>query len=575
MISLIGFSSLLSFFFLCYFPFSYSPFLTGRGILWGVFSALACFYLARSSKLILPSRRVLAWFFLGFMWMSFSALHTQTPFLSLQTTFQFLGAFILFLAGISWLYTGNSAQKRQWIYYTIIGLSLIHSLIAIVQYFLYPGRAIGVMGNSEFLSFFLAFSLFLVIDLIQGTVSKGLFLPSDPNLGVSHQPLKTRSVFYWVLPPLLLGLFATFNKSTFFVFFVLLLTLCLKRKKYLYVGLLSGLALSFVALFYTSFIHSVLGRCLVWGSSLFMMYRAPLFGTGLSQYSSYFLQGVFDLFHHFPGLSPLLGTYSGVVGDAHLILLQFGVELGILGFVWAVVGIGYLLYTTRSFPALSKWVIYFILFKMMITVTLFSLTSLAVIVLAGILFVPHSAMRVSNSAPSFGRFLALGWLMLLFLLYAWTWTSDLSYTKGMQALRNDDLLSARYYFLHSLLIFPDHPLAQLDLAYTYYLLSDLTHLNFALQNGRRISSDLNMRKCESEISFLLNRREAAKKGYLFLHQVLPDHLEPPLRLALIEFQDGHLEASKRYAQVVLDIHPRHHHPNHPRFRQLATEILKH
>ena len=445
----------------------------------------------------------------------------------------------------------------------LLAVSAIQGLLATAQYFrlaflpppLFPGdpdEIIGTIGNREFLATFLAFNILAGLDVCSQATSK--------------------QKRYWIAALLaccLLGLLTTKSKGTLLLLPILLLTRSSRCRP---AGIAAAIGGIVVLLF--QFPDSIKGRLLLWLSSALVAAQHPMLGVGPGMIGSHYLDAVITLFFRFPMLRDSLGSHTAIIRDAHNLPLQFGAEMGLVGFFLASIGLGALARAALSRSSFLSSAVLLLVIKTLYTVVLSSVTGmlLAAIGAAGLLRgrVPENRLNVRRPVFLFAASCFLAGIIFSSYFCA----SDFFYQRGMMALRRVDPIKASEALAMAVRMNPENSDVLLALAFDRFTARDAALMDFYIREAIRNRKNMDTLKISAHMYYHRGRLEQAKSLYAIVLMAFPEHLTSMVRLAQIAYEQGDLRSSRKLAEQVLRTKPRTESASDGPNRLIATELIK-
>ncbi|MDH4275484.1 MAG: O-antigen ligase family protein, partial [Gammaproteobacteria bacterium] len=412
-------------------------------------------------------------------------------------------------------------------------------------------HASGMVGNEEFLSFLLVAAMLLL-----------------------HHLRQTAGRIYWPLAVILLiGLVVLKNKGGLIFLAVAFIWSSFPRQdtriKWI---ILISLVLVAALVMAVYFPNSIKGRILLWLVALTLFSDHFFTGVGYRQFGGHVPETLQKLFHEHPYLREKLGDYAAYTRDAHNLPLQMAAELGLLGGIFAVVFLVWLLRASYRCGGSLGALGYFAVFKSLITVVLNSVSGMLIIglVAAALIKVEKKEKSVIYRKSLWGVAVVLAGLVVPGLLGA---ASDFYYSRGYKASLLDDT-AATGYFKKALLLKPDSADASLGLAYLAAKSHDINGLNAFLEHNLRYATAIDHWKMAAHIYMYVNEDAKALALYNFLHESYPDQLTPVVNAAKIYLRNGQHAHALRYANIVLEREPRIKSRSYTKNKKIAEEIIK-
>lgn len=520
---------------------------------WLFFCICVClylFFLSRKKELYTPSPRLFKWGIFGLFCMSVSLIISPHPQFSMLPILLYIGAWVLFF-GMTSLFTLD--LEKYWAQ-GFVATAVLLSLVSFVEPFFKLGVPFSTIGNSDFLATVLVIGFLFWF--------------------FYHTQFSKKPVFTLFIGSLLiLGIFITQTKGNLIFIGLFYSWQLYQRKKWWltgFCGLCSGLVL-FTWFSSENWIHSIYGRLHIWLTSLVII-KQNMMGVGLFQYRFHYTSSLYQLFNS-SSIQSLLGTYSDHVTNAHNLLLNTWVELGIFGGLWLLVGYVFLCQFMKQLTSKSPyfWILLFFVIKSMYTVTFPAVTN---VILFSLILGLASLSRVQypiQVSPLFSKIL-MG-MLVVFLGFGVSITAlDISLNKLEKALLTQQPLSQQKWLSYAKSSFYHHPQTrQFEMVWMYLNHSPQlpSHLDFLWETQK----DINTIKLVADINLNLKRYDKSYTQYAFYHQAFPEHLYPLYRLALLELAQKNFQAAKNWSQLLLDTSPRITHPSHDFLKNEATFIL--
>lgn len=518
--------------------------------------AIACLvFLATRRQLLLPSTKVLLFLASFLLLAAIPGIRSVAPLTGFMQWSYYLGGGLLFIVLI------NFERAALEILLKTVFIAALAQIILLVPQFLLlqgympaaltgqHGHLFGTTGNQEFLSTLLGVGFFIGLHFLEQTAER-----------------KKRALLFAANAALLLAMLLAQNKGG--LLFIGLYFLWKKFPGYRLI-LLIGIGTLLIAVFV--FPTSIKGRVLLWLAASTIFIQNFTTGVGLLQLENQYLDVVHQLFSAHPALSEMFGSYTATAMDAHNIILQFGVSLGISGLILAFLFAGYVLRLTRENHNHLGVALLFLLFKSLYTVVLSSITGMILFVLLLAILSQKRSVRLDGiarralvaSAPA---------IALIFFISITLSTSDYFYQQGARALFMGQNEQATASLNRALAINSENADAWLALAQASYLQSDYPGMRSHLEQALAYRKNKDTLKIAASMYFYAKQYDEAFRLYRYLHLAFPQHLTSMTKLASIYIIRHEYDKAYTMAQVVLHTDPRKRAASDDRNIRIATQI---
>lgn len=514
-------------------------------------SAAMSIILFLRARVWLPQRGVLFGFVAWFTLSAVSGAFSVSPWLSYLNTGVAFSAFLLFL------FLLNIQRRTTRLLMGGIIVSGFIQFLTLVKvlpwhYSTYDpeGRWTGTLGNSEFLATLLGCGVFCSLyfmRLIRVRWQKAILLAG--------------------IAVLLVGLALTGNKGAFFLITAYLLWLTYDRR--LWPWLLLGVACIVVAAFFPS---AILGRIFLFITGLAVFVAYPLFGVGAGQLSNHYIEAVQNIFSHFPMTVTWFGAHTATARDVHNLLLSFGLELGIGGFVLGGLFLWYGFWLCRPLHHPLRGGLAFLLIKSLYTVVVSSGTGAILLAVFLAAAMPRRWIRQATMPVAIGAGQVAAALFVIFLIGAWI-ASDLHLRRGIKFMVLGEQNSARAELKVALKANPENAEAWLTLGEIEFLDRDTTAMELALNKAVFFMRDMDTYKKSAHMYFFSNDYQKAFPLYSSLLTAYPEHLTSMARLVQIYEAAGDHASARGLAMRLLRTVPRVPSNSDLRNVQVACSLL--
>lgn len=483
-----------------------------------------------------------------------SVAFSHTPLNSVPQCMLFLSAAVICITVCNF-----TPDEKRYLPIIIFFIALAEALLAYLQFFdlristVLPfstceKNVIGTMGNAEFLASFLAVGLLMGLKLADGSE-------------------KYKKLVYCGTGLISIAILLTENKGTL-LFLGIVFVYFLTKKKFVAGAILlvsAGVALWF-------FPSQLKGRLLVWISSAYTFKHHLLTGTGIRQVGHYYLDSVGSLFTNYPLIKTAFGQNTGAVLDAHNIVLNFGVETGIIGLLLSMLFVVFVVCHAKKNDHYTGIALLFLVFKSLYTVMHNCSTSLILLALLLGVSLPVTMVKLTTKK----KVVLLSLVLMIFagsLSAGYLVLSDFWYKKGMVAITLRDLKKGDAYIRNSLAINPQNFDADLALGHLYFLNKDTVRMKPPLFESVKNFKSMNTLKISAHMFFFSEMHEEAEKLYLEIEKCYPYHLTTLAKLAQIYFSRKEYKKAYDYASSLLDCEPRVKNESDFRNKMIASEII--
>lgn len=530
-----------------------SPFFIPKLIVGAALGATSWWWLAGLRRVRLPGGARLAGLMVGLAWLAVAGVRGPwwVP------TSSALAVLLMCLG--AWLAVLNLPERLQhsacW---GVVAAAILEALIGIAESF---GRVpflarfgdrqnpgvIATVGNQEFLATLLACGIF---GLLHGRAH------------LRHPAIRSLSLV--ALVPLVIGIALTRSKGTA----VILLVWGIWRWTGSVRFLMAGGAIGAATLLWF-FPDSIKGRLLLWLAAAQVFAEHPVAGVGLGQFGNHYLAAIDHLFLRFPGVQAALGSYTADVRDAHNILLEGAVSLGIPGALlagWLCVALFRVAFRETTAIGGALWLL---LLKLQYTVVLASLTG-------GLLLTLFAALATSfrtrhNPRSTRLTAAALGLIPLIVTFAASV--DDCQRSQGMRQLFLGNRAGALAAFHGALRADATDGFSRLGVAMVRWKEGDLVAMDESIRQAMADNQTVDVIKKSAHLYFFSGRHGQAEPIYEFLARVYPNRRSAFIKLAQIRQARGDLRGARRLARLVIAMHPRVRNPNDSGYLATARAIL--
>jgi len=521
---------LLSFIFLiltAYVPFLFQSFFIAKIFVSVAVLIAFIFWFSRQTEIQVPV--MVPWLLI---WLAWTVVSVGANFFNVD-----IACGVIFLSGSGlflWILNLKDGEKNSFIdgFYKLAGLT---ALLCWTQ-FLWPSfwesmglawvrqRPSALVGNPEFLGTFLGFAL-----LLKHSTLSSVF---------ESRSRKTISLWLFLLSTLVL----IQSKGTLVLLGVCWLWIYRKKLNLFYI---TTLAASLIAI--GLFSHSLRSRVLLWLVAFVTGLKKPQ-GVGIGEFGSHYYSSLEYLFQKSEWIRLYFGDLSGVIEDAHNLLLHQFAEMGVLGLVSGVIFVVSLgLWISRR-DHKTAIIAFFILMKSLSTVFLNSPVSVvcAAASLALVFPLSHLKMLSLKKVHKLGYALAVG----LVCFHSWNYfTQEINYSLGYRAIQRNDWDLGSRYFQEVLQNNSQHADAWLGLAYVAVYKNQDPEIFLTKVLQRR--SDFNTLKLAAKIYLLSGDCYNASNIYKRITFTHPQHLTSMSNLAQCALKIGQKNEADYWARKIL------------------------
>lgn len=538
-------------------PAFYQGYLTPKLMSFCVLAVVCSGFLLIKRDVVLAPRQITV-FAAGYIgWAGLLAMFTTAP----LTSFYYpLLAASLFIFYIALLNLDETGLRR--ILYAVIATAFAQALIVYaglfeIDLFLLSTlptdgkRVVGSVGNPEFLATLMGFSILAILHL----------WPRDSG--------RTQKLFLSLGILLLVGgIVAAKSKGTLALLMLFLLWRLTGRTWPVVVSAAAGAGFVLWA-----FPDSVLGRTFLWITGAKMVLSNPLMGVGPGQFGYHYLESVHTLLSQSTWLSDTFGSYTGHVLDAHNIVLNHWIELGIPGLIASVLLLVYCPRLCRGNAIYLSAALAFLLAKSLYTVMLNSLTGAVLLAIAIAALTPKPRLtrvrwRVAWAGPAVASPAAL----VLFTTSAGL--SDFHHQRGMESLMLSNTESAQRHFELSRAYNPENSEAYLGMANVAYQNNRIAILKKNINNTLRYERSMDSYKISAHMLFFRRQYADALPLYEYINIAFPTHLTTMGKLALIHLARGENAKASKFAKRLLDTNPRVKNDSDERNYKIGHYVLQ-
>ncbi len=412
------------------------------------------------------------------------------------------------------------------------------------------GRWTGTLGNAEFLATLLGCGVFCSLHFMRMTRSK-----------------RQKIVLLVGIVALLFGLILTKNKGALFLIAAYFFWLMCGRR--LWPRLLLGVACIGVAAFFPS---AILGRIFLSITGLAVFIAHPLLGVGAGQLSNHYIEAVQNIFLHLPVTVDWFGAHTASARDVHNLLLSFGLELGIGGFVLGGLFLWHGFRLCRPLHHPLRAGLAFLLIKSLYTVVVSSGTGAILLAIFLAATMPRRWMQRATMPVAIGAGQIVLALLIVFLTGAWI-ASDWHLRQGIKHMVLGEQNLARGELKVALRANPENAEAWLTLGEIEFLDHDTTAMKPALNKAVFYMRDMDTYKKSAHMYFFSADYQSAFPLYSSLLTAYPQHLTSMARLAQIHETAGDHVSARQLAMRLLHTAPRVPSDSDLRNVQVACSLL--
>ncbi len=408
--------------------------------------------------------------------------------------------------------------------------------------------AIGTVGNPEFLATLLAAGLCIAWHLRGEGGSRA------------------RMWLAVAAAPMLAALVLTRSKGTAGLLALALLYAWQGWRPVLALGLVAGIGAPVL------FPDSVYGRVMLWIATGKVLVDGLPFGTGFEGLTHHYLDAVCALFANHPGLSARLGTYVGDVRDAHNLVIDQGIALGLPGAALAAMFLIHVVRRGRTVGGGPGAMLLILSAKMLYTVVLGSVTGAWLLtLLLGISARPEQDDRRRTGIPFRVLALAAGLVALWFVRPALT--CDRRFHEGSRMLYMGDPEGAKARFELGLGSNPGHAESILSLAFIAFKRGEQDVMTEYIGEAIRLEPVIDIVKRGAHMYFFNRQYEQAEPLYRKLMLAYPDRRSPVIKLAQVRLALGDRREAESLARKVIAMQPRVYNANDVEYLETARKLL--
>jgi hypothetical protein len=473
------------------------------------------------------------------------------------------------LLAIAWTVRSLSARAVLWLVGSIHAYALVQAGVAGAELLaargvipaLGPlgtsnGWAVGSVGNPEFLATVLAVGAFC-----------GLHLRTLAAVRL-RVPLAAGSAI------LIAAIAATGSKGTL-ALVVLLAVATVPRGRRLVAGTWPLVAIVMAALVWRRPAGS-LGRLEVWLASGAQILATPLHGVGLGRFDDAWMASTYRLMTASSWFRTTFAPYTGDVRDAHDVILQAGVELGIGGALVAAVGAWYAWRARRRLPRWLGAALGLLVCKSLYTVLLGSTSG----ALVAAIFLGLAARGEGKATEAVAtpvergvRIAFAGMVLTLAIMALPRIWADRDLGGAMRALYSGDAAGAAAFASKGLESAPaDTDLLLAGALAEHQIGHDEIAARLAVQ-ATEAAKTMDVFKRAAHILYLTSRWPLAAPLLETLRVVYPEHRTTMTKLAMVRLRKGDRAGAQALARLALATHGRRISYTDERNDRLAAAIL--
>lgn len=458
-------------------------------------------------------------------------------------------ALISISAALCFLFSTLEDDDREKVKVAIIFVAACQTLLIFISYFSsgepdsiglrrLNSVPVGTVGNPDFLATVIAAAMFFLIRL--------------------DWPKWRRTA---LLAVLFAGLIATRSRGTIAI--VTLFSVIQFIPRWATVAVVTASA-GLVGLMWERFA----GRVQLWWTSIVAISNKTWLGYGLDNFDSAYFNTNLQIMAENQNYRRTFGPWSSQVSDAHNLLLQWGVEFGVLGLAIAAAVIVGIFRRTRSMKSDEARLAWLLIIKSLYNVVLISVQAL------GLLALVLAPKRIKQD----GHF-KIGMFVSLFVLTVGTKASWMAAHSSHDLRRSMAFLSVglptKAIELTDRILIADkeNTDALLAKSYAFLKLGNCSHSSLYALRASHLRQNMDVYKRAGHILFECGFYLEALSLFDDLHLVFPEHRTTTMKIAWSHYFLGNHKVAGEFAKNVLQSTPRRKSHSDDRNQKEARELI--